>query len=383
MARLPPDICSNGGDETQDGKEHPLTVGGDSSAHPSEQTGNPVIPPPTPNKVVSDPNQASTETRKIELREPISVAIVRDTELSKFEAKTVTFGKVGVIVAVLSFIAASGAAYFVLQQLKEMAAQTELLGRGARQSRSDANDSSIATTKQLSALQEQIAIAQKGAAALQGQVIEVRRSANVAARQLELTDRAWIKIVDVTATGDGDIIPSLSFQDLTLSFPHAPKQQTFLNYAVHAKNVGHSAALDIQVIPELYLAKWHDGYAREVENEEKRFCDLAMKDKTTIAKGGAVIFPDEPYENNMGNAGLITPDAMNHFSDLPGETYILPVLIGCVDYQFQSSSKHHQTRFVYELFHAEEPRTRFFLVGKGVKARDLLLIRNVSDDYAD
>ncbi len=74
---------------------------------------------------------------------------------------------------------------------------------------------------------------------------------------------------------------------------------------------------------------------------------------------------------------------MNFFSDIPGGPYILPVLIGCVDYQFQSSPVHHHVRFVYEIFHASDPRTRFFLAGQGVKADDLNFIRNPDDDYAD
>ena len=77
-------------------------------------------------------------------------------------------------------------------------------------------------------------------------------------------------------------------------------------------------------------------------------------------------------------------EAQNFFSDVtPSGPYVLPVLIGCVDYKFQASPVRHHVRFVYEIFHASEARTRFFLAGQGMKADDLVLLHNEADDYAD
>lgn len=136
-------------------------------------------------------------------------------------------------------------------------------------------------------------------------------------------------------------------------------------------------------VPHFYLERWSDGYSDRIGSEERSACDKVTKDKKTISKGGHALFPDETLTEHGGMGAPITPEAMNFLPNLPRGPYILPVFIGCVDYQFQSSPVHHQIRFVYEIFHRQGPRTRFFGVGEGVKADDLLLIRNETYDYSD
>ena len=55
----------------------------------------------------------------------------------------------------------------------------------------------------------------------------------------------------------------------------------------------------------------------------------------------------------------------------------------CVDYEFQSSSRLHQTRAVYEIVHAHNLRTRFFEVARGVEASEMEVERDEMDDYAN
>jgi hypothetical protein len=198
-----------------------------------------------------------------------------------------------------------------------------------------------------------------------------------------LTNRAWIKIEDVAPRGNGPVIPSLSFQDINIRGLPAIRQQASLNFDLRGKNVGFSTALNVKVIPELFLARWENGYSTRVAAEEKRFCELREKDSGNFPGTAQAVFPGETLNYAAGINGAITDETMNSFSDLPSGPYILPVLIGCVDYQFQASTVHHHVRFVYEVFHAGEPHTRFFLAGQGVKADDMLFIRNGADDYAD
>jgi hypothetical protein len=208
-------------------------------------------------------------------------------------------------------------------------------------------------------------------------------TAKAAAQQLELGERAWVKVTEVKPRGNTPPVQSLSFQEVgDRKVPRLRYQVTF-NYEIHLKILGRSPALNINVWPELYLALWGDNvnYAGKVVAEENRVCDEFAKRKKESKNAGTAAFPDETPVVYQGASALVFEESKVHFSDAPGE-YILPVLIGCVDYQFQSSGRHHQTRFVYEAFHAHEPRTRFFIVGSGISANDLLLIRNESDDYA-
>jgi hypothetical protein len=314
---------------------------------------------------------------------PFTVRVIEDDELSAFERKTVAFGKWGLVIAALSLLAACVAALVVFQQFKEMAAQTDLLSRASRQNRKDNADAAITTGKQLAGLQAEIVAARNSSKALQGQLIQAHRLADTAARQLELTNRAWIKIEEVKPRGNGPVVPSLSFQDLNITGPPQVKQQAFLNFEIRGKNVGLSTALSVTVIPELFLARWENGYSVKVAAEEKRFCELREKDSGNFPGTAQAVFPGEPFTYTGGTGGAITNEVMNFFTDFPGGPYILPVLIGCVDYQFQASAIHHHVRFVYEVFHAAEPHTRFFLAGNGVKADELSFIRNEADDYTD
>jgi hypothetical protein len=213
-----------------------------------------------------------------------------------------------------------------------------------------------------------------------------KSAADTAQKSLELVDRAWIKITDVTPLEGHPNLPTLLFMPFAgtgKNWPGGtpPKQQAYLGYRVIGQNVGHSPALNIELFAELYLPQWGDSYSPQLE--EKRFCELVTKDKKNMSDGGRAIFPEDPYRDGGGISNVITQDSINFSTDLPGGPYVLPVLIGCVDYQFQSSIRHHQTRFVCEVFHAAAPKTRFFLVGQEVKPADLLFIRNTEDDYAD
>ena len=201
-----------------------------------------------------------------------------------------------------------------------------------------------------------------------------------------------MQVTDLKPRGNGEEIPAMSYQDLKLTERVEPtNQQVFLNFEIDAKNVGNSAAINVHVMPHLYLARWHDGYSKDVLEEETRVCktmediqDKRMKGdaRPTTANGDPPIYPGEPYVNYMGIGGMADQKAVNLFSDMNGY-YILPVLIGCMDYQFLSSTKLHHSRFVYEAFHAPSPGSRFFLVGQGVKAKDMQWIRNPADDYAN
>ena len=377
------DAKNNNTDKTREGDECTLPAAKPVSSEAPVRPIAAVDPTAPQNKLSAQPLQQQPTQEPQKSVEPLSVKIIEDDELNSFERKTIRYGGAGVFVAFLALLAASVTGFFIYHQFEEMNAQTGLMNRAAVQARLDAKDSALTTAQQLAALQAQITTAQNGTKALQGQLKEARRSADIAARQLELTNRAWIKIEGVKPRGNGPVIPSLSFQDINTTGLPAIRQQAFLNFEMRGKNVGFSTALNVKVIPELFLARWENGYSTKVAAEEKRFCELREKDSGNFPDTAQAVFPGETLNYTGENSGAISDETMNFFAGLPGGPYILPVLIGCVDYRFQASTVHHHVRFVYEVFHAGEPHTRFFLAGQGVKADDMLFVRNEADDYAD
>jgi hypothetical protein len=62
--------------------------------------------------------------------------------------------------------------------------------------------------------------------------------------------------------------------------------------------------------------------------------------------------------------------------------YVAPAIVGCIDYQFSSSRRHPQTRFLYEVVRSDD-RSRIFVLGQDVKESGINLLRDPQYDYAD
>lgn len=210
-------------------------------------------------------------------------------------------------------------------------------------------------------------------------------AAKTAADIAELSERPWIKIVEVTTHGNNLALPALSFQGYGYGFfPNGNKQAT-LQLKVSLKNIGHSVA-QVYTDYELFLPIWDKPgeasgtYAETVATEQKKFC--ALSSKRTPFPMKFIVFPNEPSEWNGGVSQPITPQRVNQ---VPGQQwelgYVLPVAIVCINYRLGDSSKVYQTSAVYEVFDPRD-RTRFFAVGKDVIADRLLLERNPTKDEA-
>ncbi|SRR5258708_2519918 len=139
-----------------EGDEYSLPIGEIATADSTVSPADPPVPTAAQQDISADLERTGAKHTVENQQEPLQVVILKDNELSTFESKTVRFGKWGTAIAALALLAASAAAYFVFQQFKEMASQTEILNRGARQARADSAASSIATAKQLSILQRQL-----------------------------------------------------------------------------------------------------------------------------------------------------------------------------------------------------------------------------------
>jgi hypothetical protein len=167
----------HGNDGAPQGDTRILPVGETTPEPLPKVAVNPPAPPPVEQNISTDlQNESGTEEMEDE-REPFSIRIIKDDELSTFERQTVRLGFWGVMASFLSLGAASVAAYVVFQQFKEMSAQTELLNRGARQARIDSANSAASTANQLRVLQDQLAQQQNA---------------------MILDQRAWLGIRDIS-----------------------------------------------------------------------------------------------------------------------------------------------------------------------------------------
>lgn len=74
--------------------------------------------------------------------------------------------------------------------------------------------------------------------------------------------------------------------------------------------------------------------------------------------GETVIFPNDTEESWTYGKGLSKPDLDSATTIIPqgkgfprvsGGKRIVPIIVGCVDYQYGTSTRHHQTQFIYEV----------------------------------
>jgi hypothetical protein len=209
-------------------------------------------------------------------------------------------------------------------------------------------------------------------------------AAETTAKQLELSERPWIKILDVQTTGDSPIIPALSFQQIGPYRDYGPykdvSQQATFQLIISMKNIGHSVA-DVATSFELFFPLWDSGkYWGEISSEQKRFCD-SPAGMVPQFYPKFVVFPGESFDWHGAAVGLIHSGVTNRLPNQGDNGYVLPVLIVCANYRLRPLNNSYQTRTIYEAFHAED-RTRFFKIGEGIPAKRILLMRNEMADDA-
>jgi hypothetical protein len=214
------------------------------------------------------------------------------------------------------------------------------------------------------------------------QLGEMGTENNTAQKQLELSERPWIKLVDLKTLGNNSLIPALSFQGFGYGpFPQGNKQATF-QIKISLRNIGHSLAF-VTADFELFLPAWTDKFEDTLLDEEKRFCDTSAQ-KPPNKYLNRIVFPDEPLEwSGAGVQKVALPmlpgNVLNHIPEDPKGDYILPTVITCANYTFPGSSNRYQTRTLFIVVH-QQTGIRFFKTAVDVPERDLRILR---DDTAD
>lgn len=179
---------------------------------------------------------------------------------------------------------------------------------------------------------------------------EVRRQADAAQNQvgimqaqLDAADRAWIKVSlspsnPITYTESGDVQLSAS---------------------VAMENVGRSVAVS-NVVKVKFLAPKGTEMLTELVAQQSKLCGVPpislIKDsdiepiKTTVFIGGTGHLG---IGNNLVRADI---EAASFPPNGPLKNrFFVPVVVGCVDYKYGGSPKHHQTGFIYQIMRVDNP----------------------------
>jgi hypothetical protein len=197
----------------------------------------------------------------------------------------------------------------------------------------------------------------------------------VASRQLEMTDRPWIK------------------DNVLSAFEMGWQHGSYLGWAVtvRTENVGHSVATGIFPEVKLIAIKGAD-FIDYPRREAKKVCDDVdgrfEKVKSDPIAWATSVFPSEARDFGGHNVYLLPSEveakSFDGGSNL-GES-IMPMLVGCIVYHYPSSEHAHHTGFIYLLSHNDNPAlaessTVFFGIGKNI-SKDNVVLKQVGQ-FAD
>ncbi|OFW13154.1 MAG: hypothetical protein A3H27_07210 [Acidobacteria bacterium RIFCSPLOWO2_02_FULL_59_13] len=198
------------------------------------------------------------------------------------------------------------------------------------------------------------------------------QAAETASRQLEMADRPWIK--EIVSSGAQFMIDRGAISWAVL---------------VKAENVGNSVATGVFVEAKLIAMKDAD-YFDGPANAMNQFCDdIAKQSPINPKRWGVSIFPNDAGDL-LGASPIMFPKEVEEAVLDGGATLgksIFPMIIGCIDYQFATSSVRHQTRFIYDVIY-RDPETGtnqpFVPIGKGSLPMEAMILyrHRVSGQFA-
>jgi hypothetical protein len=173
--------------------------------------------------------------------------------------------------------------------------------------------------------------------ATKDQASAAKTQTQTAQQEFELSERPWVSA------------DPIQFSDLTFDKTAGHFTIRFL-----LKNTGHSPAAHTHIEAQLIPIKF-DQIFKEPLERQKQLCDAARNRTTSSEFAAFTLFPSG---QTMKDAGMSMAQAdIANAEFRPPNTkerpFIVPVIVGCVDYQFEFKSGHHQTRFLYELYRFE------------------------------
>jgi hypothetical protein len=205
------------------------------------------------------------------------------------------------------------------------------------------------TAWQSKVLYDQLVVMNDQTQAMKAQTTEMRRQNDLVKKQLEVADRPWIEVVSVAAPRG--IRVSFAAERRSIVFP-----PTLPLGEITLKNHGRSVATRIRIGTTKVIDGSGKNWGRILVPEAlRKLCEMT---KTVMAEE-SVIFPDQEVVREMPSwqdsaHSLFNPNS----SQLRGIDSPSPYtvhLVGCVYYQFHSSSDLHETRFVFTALEDGKP----------------------------
>jgi hypothetical protein len=188
---------------------------------------------------------------------------------------------------------------------------------------------------------------------------EVRKQTEIAQRQLDQSGRTWLTVTLTPAP--------VTFKDGGVQIGVIPS----------IKNIGNSVATGVIVPIKVYLASTADDIFKRPLKIQADLCDPLSKqpvndeqDRTGISILPTVI--DSSLFIGRGFSKEELNSAATANPNFPIK-HIVPILVGCVDYQFATANRHHQTRFIYEIVRAGKAPNTSIEVGKDIPANEVVL----------
>jgi hypothetical protein len=197
-----------------------------------------------------------------------------------------------------------------------------------------------------------------------------KRSADIAHDAMIATSRPWVKY---------HVEPETDFRFIG--------DQGVINFKFILENVGHSVATSVTVTAKMFTSKGANIF-NEPSQKQKILCDEIVS--KPFAKSGLTLFPTDPIPVSVQvaeNVANMKNDAIPF--EGTSDSYVAPVVAGCVDYRYPPFPEHHQTGFIFEITRAEIVNGRLqngyaIRVGETLPASKLSLIRYYFDgDYAN
>jgi hypothetical protein len=164
---------------------------------------------------------------------------------------------------------------------------------------------------------------------------QMEEQTKTAQSQLEAVDRPWLKI---TFTPD-----PITFQ------------QGGMQIGLRAKitNVGRSVATGVVIPLRGFLAYDANTIFKEPLKRQRELCGKLVEEPVSkhLDETQITVFPDSTDDSRQTGISFSKSeiDAAPSANPNYAEKRLLPIVIGCVDYQYGTSTHHHQTGFIYEV----------------------------------
>lgn len=207
-------------------------------------------------------------------------------------------------------------------QTKDLIAQTKTLAENAGKQATNTETLANATKDQVSKLKSLVDTANEQSKVMNKQLITMQK-------QLEASDRPWLKV-------DFKPIGPLKFSNENTCVT--------VNVRIMVKNIGRSVATKVRYNYEMVLFRMIDIIQGPLKHQ-KMLLDKLSSTKPSDLEEGESIFPNEEKAASGNLSAAITEDTIPEETQKP--TNIIPVVVGCIEYQFASSPDRHYTCFNY------------------------------------